>query len=159
MGEEGRGDEGQRTEDAGSAYRIPRMTSQTDSKATIDPATVQHTIDRLVERHGPQQAVDGADRAGVHVDGPGQLAPHLVEMAVDLLEHPLQTAEGGAELAGVGDEMPLTERSEILGAAILRPPAPGHLLHAPPDAVRLLGAVPLDEAVDNSLKGLRVDAW
>ncbi|HEY4593514.1 MAG TPA: hypothetical protein VIJ61_13955 [Thermoanaerobaculia bacterium] len=32
------------------------MTAQIDSKAAIDLATVQHTIDRLLERHGPQQA-------------------------------------------------------------------------------------------------------
>src|SRR3954447_3602552 len=32
------------------------MTSQIDSKAAIDPATVQPTIDRLLERHGPRQA-------------------------------------------------------------------------------------------------------
>ncbi len=32
------------------------MTSQVDPKGIIDPATVQHTIDRLVERHGPEQA-------------------------------------------------------------------------------------------------------
>src|SRR5581483_7219049 len=87
------------------------------------------------------------------------LAAHLVEMAVDLLQHPLQAVEGGGELLGRGEKVGYAEGGELLGAAVLRPPAPGHLLDAAPDALRLPGAVPLHQAVDRMLKGFGIDGW
>jgi hypothetical protein len=95
-----------------------------------------------------EQAVRRRERTRLDVDGPGQRAAHLVEMAVDLLESPLQALEGGGELLGIGDELGFAEGGESLGVAVLGPPALGGLLDAQADAVGVVLAKAGEEAFD-----------
>ena len=70
-----------------------------------------------------------------------QLAAHLEEVPVGLLEDPLETGHGRLEGGGVRDEPANTERLEAGSVAVLGPPARRHLGDAFADARGLRRAV------------------
>ncbi len=93
-------------------------------------------------------------RTAVDLDRRQQLAAHLVQMPVHLLHHRLEAPEAVLELGRVGLEGGLAEGDELLGAAVLRPPAGGRLRDAAADPLRLLGAMPPQQTLGGALDGL-----
>jgi hypothetical protein len=94
---------------------------------------------------GAEPPVDRQLRAEGQIEALPQVAPHGVEVAVDALEDRLEARERGVEGRALRQELVVDEGAERRRIAVLDPPGPLDLAHAPRDACLLARAVLGDE--------------
>ena len=95
-----------------------------------------------------QPLIDRRNRSGIEIERREDLAAHLVEVSIDLLQNVLETGEGSSELHRVDEEVGPAECGERRVIAVLRPPALGDLRHAESDAHLVSRAELLDQLRD-----------